>query len=296
MGRLTVGKPMSCTVNPASGRERAYGLNPAKEPRKVMVIGGGVAGMEAGRVAALRGHKVVLYEKSDKLGGHVSEASILPFKSSESRLLQWYQTELEDLKVEIQFNVEVSPEFVHKKNPDTVIVATGSKPIHLNVPGADKQTVITACDFLAGKRRAGEIVMIIGGGQVGCEIGLWLAQQGKEVTIVEKLSDLLVGGRRIPWMNRMMLLDLLKFHKVNVMTNVSLLEVTDKGAVVIDKNFRRDTLPAYTIILAVGLEPEQGIYRLLKGHSTHSFLIGDARKPWNIMSAIWDAYEVARTI
>jgi 2-enoate reductase len=252
--------------------------------------------MEAGRVAALRGHKVVIYEKSDKLGGHVTEAVVMPFKEGEQKLLDWYQTELGDLKVEIHLKVEVTSELVHKKNPDAVVVATGSKPIRLNVPGADRPSVISACDFLAGKGQAGQRVVVVGGGQVGCEISLWLSQQGKKVTVVEKLDDLLIGARPIPWMNRVMLLDLLKFHKVDVLTNFSLFEVIDKGAVVIDKDARKETLAADTVIIAVGLESEQGIYRLLHGNLTNLYLIGDAREAKNIMNAIWDAYEVARAI
>jgi 2-enoate reductase len=296
MGRLVVGKPTSCAVNPASGREREYAFSPASKSKKVMVVGGGVAGMEAGRVAALRGHRVVIYEKSDQLGGHVTEAIVMPFKAGEQKLLDWYKTELEDLKVEIRLKSEVTPELVHKKNPDAVIVATGSKPIRLKVPGADKPSVIGACDFLAGKKQAGERVVVIGGGQVGCEISLWLSQQGKKVTVVEKLDDLLIGARPIPWMNRVMLLDLLNFHQVEVMTNFSLFEVIDKGAVVIHKDSRKETLPADTIIIAVGLQPERGIYRLLQGNLTNLYLIGDAREAKNIMNAIWDAYEVARAI
>ncbi len=296
MGRLSVGKPTSCTVNPASGRERAYALQPAGRRKNVMVIGGGVAGMEAGRVAALRGHNVAIYEKTGCLGGHVTEAIVMPFKAGEQRLLDWYRSELEDLKVEIHLRTEVSPEFVQRENPDAVIVATGSKPIRLNVPGADQQNVITASDFLTGNGRAGKKVVVIGGGQVGCETAVWLAQQGKEVTVVEKLADLLIGARPIPWMNRKMLLDLLGFHKVKVMTHLSLFEAKEEGAVVIDRDFRRTTLPADTIIIAVGLEPDRGIYRLLKGHLASLFLIGDAREAKNIMNAIWDAYEVARAL
>jgi 2-enoate reductase len=295
MGRLVVGKPTSCAVNPASGRERDYALSLANPSKKVMVIGGGVAGMEAGRVAGLRGHRVVIYEKSDKLGGHVTEAVAMPFKEGEQKLLDWYQTELGDLKVEICLRTEVTPELIHKNNPDAVIVATGSKYIRLNVPGANRPSVMTACDFLSGKTQVGQRVVVIGGGQVGCEMSLWLAQQGKKVTVVEKLDDLLIG-RPIPWMNRVMLLDLLKFHKVEVMTNFSLFEVTDQGAVIIHKDSRKETLPVDTVIIAVGLEPEQGIYRSLQGKLSNLYLIGDAREAKNIMNAIWDAYEVARTI
>jgi 2-enoate reductase len=300
MGRLIVGKPTSCAVNPASGRERSYALTPANKSRKVMVIGGGVAGMEAGRVAALRGHKVVIYEKSNKLGGHVREAVRMPFKEGEQRLLDWYKIELEKLKVEIHVKTEVTLELIREKNPGAVIVATGSKPIRLNVPGADRPSVVNACDFLSGRKEAGESVVVVGGGQVGCEMGLWLSQQGKKVTVVEKLSEPMTGGRPIPWMNQVMLLDLLKFHKVDIMTNFSLFEVIDKGAIVIDKDSRKETLPADTIIIAAGLAPEQGIYHSLLGKKIANlyliYLIGDAREAKSIMNAIWDAYEVARTI
>jgi 2-enoate reductase len=261
----------------------------------VTVIGGGIAGMEAGRVAALRGHKVVIFEKSDGLGGHVREAVSMPFKIGEQKLLDWYKTELDDLMVEIRLKTEATSELIHKNKPDAVIVATGSKYIRLNVPGVDRPSVISVCDFLSGKTPAGQRVVVIGGGQVGCEMSLWLSQQGKKVTVVEKLDDLLIG-RPIPWMNRVMLLDLLEFHKVDTMTNCSLSEVTDKGAIVISKDSRREILPADTVIIAVGLEPEQGIYRSLRGNLTNLYLIGDAREAKNIMNAIWDAYEVARAI
>ena len=199
-------------------------------------------------------------------------------------------------KVEIRLKTEATSELIHKNKPDTVVVATGSKPIRLNVSGVDRRSVVNACDFLSGKKETGQRVAVVGGGQVGCEIGLWLSQQGKKATVIEKLDDLLIGGRPIPWMNRVMLLDLLKFHKVDVMTNFSLLEVVDEGAVVVDKNARRETISADTIIIAAGLEPEQGIYRSLHGRLSNLYLIGDAREAKNIMNAIWDAYEVARAI
>ncbi len=156
MGRLQVGKPTSCAVNPSSGRERDYALQCVYKPRTVMVIGGGVAGMEAARVAVLRGHKVAVYEKSDQLGGHVIEAAAMPFKGGEQRLIEWYKTELADLKVEIHFKTEVTPEFVREKKPEAVIVATGSRPIRLRVPGAERQNVVMAGDFLIGRRAVQE--------------------------------------------------------------------------------------------------------------------------------------------
>ncbi len=254
MGRLAAGKPISCAVNPACGRERAYALQPAHEKKKVMIVGGGVAGMEASRVATLRGHEVSLYEKTDKLGGHVIEASVPSFKEDDGRLLNWYSRELGNLGIEIHLNTEVTPELARGKDPDIVIVATGSKPILLNVPGVDKEKVITASDLLLGKKQPGEKVVVVGGGKVGCETALWLAQQSKKVTLIEKLNDLMATGPPVPWMTRVMLLDLLKFHKVNAMTNTTLLEVIDEGAVVINKSSCRDILQADTLVGAVGLQ------------------------------------------
>ena len=296
VGRQHLGRPLSCAVNPACGRERTCAIQPAGEAKKVMVIGGGVAGMEAARVAALRKHKVTLYEKSDKLGGHVIEASAPSFKEDEVRLLDWYKTELNELGVDINLGKAVSPELVHEEKPDVVIVATGSKPCIPNVPGIEKEKVTTAGDLLLGKKKAGESVVIIGGGLVGCETALWLVQKGKKVTIVEMLSSLLRAGRPVPRPNRMMLLDLLKFHKVNVLTNTSLVEVTDDGAVVIDRSSHKKTLPADIVVLCVGLKSDQELYRSLMDKIPNLYLIGDAREAYNIMNAIWDAFEVARNI
>jgi 2-enoate reductase len=296
MGRLAAGKPISCAVNPVCGRERTYALERASEKKKVMIIGGGVAGMEAARVTGLKGHEVSLYEKADRLGGHVTEASVPRFKEDEGRLLTWYENELRTLRVEIHLKKEVTPEFIRRKNPDSVIVATGSKPTLLNIPGADKGTVIIASDLLLGKKQAGDNVVVVGGGKVGCETALWLAQQGKKVTIVEKLADLMAAGPPVPWMTRVMLLDLLAFHKVKVMLNTTPIEVLDDGVVVDNNSLSKDTLQANSLVVAVGLQPMQELYQMLKGEVVDLYIIGDARKAWNIMSAIWDAYEVARSI
>jgi 2-enoate reductase len=296
MGRLVVGKATSCAVNPASGREKSYAVSPSEQPHQVMIIGGGVAGMEAARVAALRGHRVALYEKSEQLGGHVTEAVVMPFKASEQRLLEWYRQELDALQVAVYLKSEVTPDFVCREKPGTTIVATGSKPIRLNIPGADRHNVLTACDLLTRKPLQSEKMLVVGGGRVGCETALWLAQQGKQVTLAERLDDLLMAGSPVPWMNRKMLLDLLALNQVKVLTGLSLSQVTDSGAVLVDGGSRREMFPADTVILAVGLEPVQDVYRSLQGRLTNLYLIGDARKAWNMMNAIWDAYEVARAL
>jgi 2-enoate reductase len=261
-----------------------------------MIIGGGAAGMEAARVAALRGHQVVLYEKGKELGGHLLEASVPAFKKDVARLLEWFKLEIGSLDLEINLQTEISSQEVTKANPDVVIIASGSKPLIPEVPGIDKEKVATAGDLLLGKKKAKETVVVVGGGLIGCETALWLAQQGKKVTLVEMLEELMVGGIPVQHMNRMMLLDLLKFHNVQGITRSSLLEVTDEGVVLIDQAYTRKKLPADTVALAVGLTADQELYRQLRGQGPNLFLIGDSRRAQNIMNSVWDAYEVARMI
>jgi 2-enoate reductase len=297
LGRMIAREgPLSCAVNPACGNERDYAIQPANEVKKVMVIGGGIAGMEAARVTAIRGHGVALYEKNDRLGGHVLTASVPSFKKDEARLLDWYKTELGELKVRINLGKKVSPELLQKEKPDVVIIATGSKPLIPNVPGINKEKVTTAIDLLLGKKKAGKLVVIVGGGLIGCETALWLAQQGSKVTIVEALNKLMQASSPVPRPNKMMLRDLLSFHKVNMLTNTTLAEVADDGVVVVEKSSRQTTLPADTVVIAVGLGPDQELYRSLTGNIPNLHIVGDAVEAQNIMHAIWDAYEVARNI
>lgn len=296
MGRMFIAKPLSCAVNPAAGRENEYGITPARVKKNVLVVGGGMAGMEAARVAALRGHKVTLYEKRNQLGGHVIEGSVHDFKLADRNLIKWYETELEKSGIEVFLNTELTAQAILERKPDAVVIASGSTPIRLKLPGIDDAKVCTAEDLLAGKKTAGDLVVVIGGGLVGCEAALWLAKQGKKVTIVEALPDILKAGRPIPHMNRIMLIDLLKFHKVKAITNTSLLAVTAEGVALIDKHFRQTSLKADTVVISVGYKPDKRLYSELSCKIPELYNIGDSREAANIMNAIWDGYEVARNI
>jgi 2-enoate reductase len=159
------------------------------------------------------------------------------------------------------------------------------------VPGIEKPIVANCIDLLLGRKKAGESVVMIGGGLVGCETALWLANQGKRVTIVEVLPEIAAGD--MSHANQFMLLDLLRNKEVEFMTNTSLEAVTDEGVIVIDGNFTRKTIPCDTVALALGLAPERGLYESLRGESIEPYLIGDCKEPHNIMQAIWDGYHIA---
>jgi len=296
MGRGFNGNPLSCAVNPDCGREKEYKIFKTNKTKSVLIVGGGISGMEAARVAALRGNDVILYEKKKELGGHLIEASVPDFKRDEIDLLRWYKNVLKKHNVKINLNENVSPDMVKKINPNILIVATGSTPITLNVPGINKKCVAQATDILLGKRNTGNLIAVIGGGLVGCETALWLAKQGKKVTIVEMAKDIMIIGKPVPYMNRMMLIDLLKFNKVNILTNTSLLKIEEDKVILINKNFTKISLPIDTLILAVGFSPNQELYQALYGKFSEIYQIGDANKPRNIMNAIWEGNEVARNI
>ena len=295
LGRSFENKPMCCTVNPATGRERLYELKPALKSKKVLIAGGGVAGMEAARIATIRGHKVTLYEKSKSLGGHLIEAGVPDFKKDIERLLSWYKAQLKKAGVDVIFNREVTTKLVESEKPDVVIVATGSTCILPKIKGVEKVNVVTCVDLLLEKRKAGDNIVVVGGGLVGCETALWLAKQGKKVTIVEILHDLMMSGLSVPHANRIMLLDLLALNNVEVMTNARIREIKNEEVVITNK-FETKEIKCNTVALALGLKSEDKLYHSLKGKITHLYAIGDCKEPRRMLEAIWDGHVIASTI
>jgi len=296
LSRIISGKPLSCTVNPATGREKMYALKRADNHKKIIIAGGGVAGLEAARAAALRGYGVTLCEKNNMLGGHLIPGGMPPFKKDLRALLDWYKSEIQDLGVEVRFGCEVTSDLVHDEKADVVVIATGAKPMVPSIPGIEKEWVTTAPEVLLGKKKLGEKVIVVGGGLTGCETAIWLAEQKKTVTVVEMLDDLMIGSIPVLHANRQMVLDMLKFHHVTVMTGSRLVEVTDGGGRLMKADFKKTTLNADTLVLSVGLRSDRQLYETLAGKVPNLYLIGDARETRNIMGAIWDAYEVVRTL
>ena len=294
LARIVTGASLSCTVNPATGNEKEYTITPSEKPRAVLVVGGGIAGMEAARVAALRGHRVTLYEKRDKLGGHLIEGSVPEFKRDVRLLNDYYVTRLRKLGVKIELEKAVTPELVHKMKPEVVIVATGSSSLVPDIPGIKKEKVVTAIDVLLGKKKAGERVVVAGGGLVGCETAVYLAQKGKRVTIVEALEEIMPDVFEA---NKQYLFKMLAENGVSVLTNTSLVRISDYGAVVENKYHRFEAeLKADTIILALGLKPETDLLKALQGKVKELYSVGDCEGPGKIIDAVWRAFDVARAL
>ena len=251
--------------------------------------------MEAARVAATRGHQVVLFEKGKSLGGHLLEAAVPDFKKDLDRLLEWYQTQLKELGVTVRLATAASDALIARESPDTVVIATGSGPLIPEVPGVKKANVITATDLLLGRKKAGSTAVVIGGGLIGCEIALWLAKESKKVTVVEMLPELMTGSLPVPRMNQQMLLDLLALNKVKIITGARLQEITEEGVIVIAEAFKK-AIKADTVVLALGLKSDNTLYQAMAGKYARLYAIGDCQKPRNIMEALWEGYEVGRTL
>jgi len=283
-------EPLSCTVNPACVGTKIYLSKRADKPKRVLIAGGGIAGMEAARSAALKGDEVILYERGENLGGHLIAGSVPEFKNDIKRLLDWYDIQLRRLKIKICFRTEVTVEHVKEDRPDRVIVATGSRAIIPDIPRIENPIVATCVDLLLAEKKAGETVAVIGGGLVGCETALWLANQGRRVIIIEALPEMMVG--RIFYANKAMLLDLLKEKKVEFVTDASLGEVQGDGISIIERNSINKIIKCDTVALALGLEPNKELYQSLRDQKIELYAIGDCKEPGKIIDAIWDAYYV----
>jgi len=289
-------RPISCAVNPAAGRERSYRLTPAADPKKIAVIGGGIAGMEFARVAAARGHQVTLFEKNAELGGTVVKAAVPAFKKDLRRLLAWYRRQMSHDGIRLRLQTAADLDLLKELQPDVVVAATGATPVIPPIPGVDRELVATSVDLLAEKFSCGKSVIIIGGGLVGCEMAIWLSQLGKKTTIIEMLPDVMAGDVFVPHQVRLMTMDLLKFFKVPILTATTVCEIEAKAVKISSKDSTVRTLPADTVALAVGMAADQALYQHLCRRFDSVYAIGDCRKAQNVMHAVWDAYEIARDV
>ncbi len=307
-------QPVQCRVNAALSREREYVIKPAERKKRVLVAGGGPAGMEAARVAALRGHEVILCEREHKLGGLIPVAAMVKDVELDDlvALVRYLRIQVTKLGVTIRLGKEVNLSVIEEFKPDIVILATGGIHTIPEITGISRRNVVSssklhrrlktytrflgpmALDWLTrfwmpiGKR-----VVVIGGTIQGCELAEFLVKRGRKVTIVdtaEAMGEGMTGddkGQLFKWLDK---------KGATMMTEVRYEEITDKGLAVITKDGKRKTLEVDTIILAMPLQPNTDLIKSLDGKVPEVYPIGDCREPHLIADAIADGSRIAYTI
>jgi pyruvate/2-oxoglutarate dehydrogenase complex dihydrolipoamide dehydrogenase (E3) component len=271
------------------GDEILTDIQPASRAEKILVIGGGPGGMEAAMVAALRGHKVTLWEKSGRLGGLLHYAKAPSRKWEIGYLIDYLSNQLKELKVVVVLNKEADINSVINEKAHAVILATGSKPYIPRIPGADRAEVITSLELLSGEKTAGEKVVVIGGGTIGCEIAEMLASEGKRVTVLEMLPRI---GTDIGPTERFIMISSLREKGVDLQVAAEATGISASGVeAVCDGN--PGLFEADTVIIATGMQPENALFSALAGKLPGVYSIGDCVQPKRIGEAVKDAYRIA---
>ena len=285
-----------CALNPDWGRGRDFTeLKPPSQIKKIMVVGTGPAGMEAARIAAMRGHDVTLYGKEKQMGGQLVVAAKPPGKEKILWIRDYEETQLKKLEVNIQLGTEVTPEFVEKEKPDVVVLATGAEPAIPDIEGIRGENVVTAVDVLTGKvELSNQMVVVAGGGMIGAEVGEFLLDRGNKVIIVEMLPAI-AGDMEA--LNRQGLMEALEGREIVFMTNKEIKEFTDKGVSVTDKKSgEKQLIEGDTVVLALGSKSVSNLSDYLKDNVAELYTVGDCNKPRRLEQAIYEGSLVARRI
>lgn len=278
-------KAITCAVNPTISREGELDLKPAAKPRKIAVVGGGPAGMEAARVCKLRGHEVTLFEEKE-LGGLLHEASVPEFKSDIRPLCKYLITQIEKLGIPVEHKKASAADLA---GYDAVICATGSRPILPGVPGIDKPGVMDALEVLNGTRKPEGRIAVIGGGLVGTETALHLAEQGMHTTLVEMLPKIMNG---VAATDQLAYSERIAKADMEVCTGTRLVSIGD-GEITVSDRTGTHTIPADSVIIAIGLKAQDSLYGELCAQGKEAYLVGDAVHPGKIFDAFHTAYRVA---
>lgn len=300
MNKLQSGAPVSCAVNPVSRKEGNYNIQRTLTPKKVAVVGGGVAGMEAARICKLRGHDVTIYEKSDRLGGLLHAAGAPSFKKETLQLMHWYINEVKELGIPVVYNADIDAEKIKELAPNAVIMAMGSGSLMpRSIEGIDHPKCVSFIDAHENKdaHKEDQNIIVVGGGLVGCETALDFAMDGKNVTLVEAVPTILGASKMLPLMVKQMIPDMLEYYKVNCMPGYKIEAINDQGAVVSPtEGGEAIQLEADRVIIAIGRKRADSFAKDLFGSGIEVYSVGDINEIGNVYTSVTAAYEVARSL
>ena len=294
LAQLRKGQGTTCMYNPLTGREAEIKIVPVEQPRYIMVVGGGPAGLEAAIIAAQRGHRVTLLEQENHLGGQLILASRAPHKEEFLDVIHYLSLMVARTGVTVHLGTQVTSQMILSAHPDAVIIATGGIPLTIPFPGLNDTHWMLASDLLEGVAQVGSssTSFVIGGGLVGLEVADLLAGLGKRVTVVEMLADV---GRDMDPLARIMLLGRLNRQGVVIHSNTRITRLT-KNEAIAQQDDGTIHFPIETLIMAVGVRPERELANELEDSGLELHIIGDAFQPRKALEAIWEGFEVGLKI
>jgi 2,4-dienoyl-CoA reductase-like NADH-dependent reductase (Old Yellow Enzyme family)/thioredoxin reductase len=285
--------PVACSINPTAGREIEDSVETAKQKKRVIVLGAGPSGMQAALTAAERGHEVYLVEKAEHMGGQLLLACRPPGKADIEPFRKYLEDQVRKSGVRWETGKEVNAAWLDEIKPDAAILAMGSESIVAEIEGSRKKRIWTAREILMTSEIEGKNIMVLGGGQVGCEVAEFLAEGGKKVTIVEILGDI---AREMESINRLSLTMSLEDHGVKIMTKSEVMDVTEEG-IWVDCLGDRKLLPVDGIVMAVGSCPRrEDVESLVKEKVPEVYTAGDQVRAAGILEAVREGYEAAKNI
>lgn len=285
---------ITCLRNPSLGREKEYELVPAKTSKKVLIAGGGMAGLEAAIILKKRGHNPIVCEASSELGGQFLLAGMAPRKEEMADAARWMGRAAQKAGIEIRLNTMVTAQDIDVIAPDEVILAIGAKPIQLQIPGAERPQVTDSHTVLAGKADIRGDVAIIGGGLVGLEVAEYLADRGQKITVVEMLDEV---GKDLGALRKISVMELIEADGIKVLTNAKCVEIKE-DTVVIETNKGTEEVPADSVVVAIGARARsvEVIQNKCEHENIPCHIIGDAVRARRVLNATAEAAAVARLI
>jgi len=295
IGRFFQGKTIRCATNPTTGREKDFILEISPNPKRVVIVGGGVAGMEVARISKLKGHHVTLLERGNRLGGDVLAASVPRFKVDLANLLSWYENELRRLEVNVKLNFDATPSSIKYLDPEILVIAAGAEYLIPEIKGIGNKKVIKATEVLLKTKEIGQSAVIIGAGLVGVETALHLQSNfpTKEIVLIEALPEPLLDVVSI---NKLSLMEILGRTDIKMITSAKIRTITQDGVEYLDHECKSHTILADTVILATGFVPRLEFEQLFKESAPKTYMVGNCKNPGKIIDAIDQAAMIALRI